>query len=194
MCPAGKYSSAEGATACGACEGGAAPLGGGGATRLICTSTGNNSICSFNNWCYDSTCTAGIIGRYIEGEVYYNNELMNVTIASPGASLITVTFTLFMVELNYDLVAVSSCRNASCVNATQAALLTGKLLPPPRNSTTGFLQLAWSSDVCCPRPSDACFCDSYANANVLAGWIAQFEVFGTTACPGAAAGPVRPAD
>ena len=152
-------------------------------TNITCVSINNNSLCTMNNKCLDPQCRQGILGRYTPGEDYNDNELMTITIVSPPATVISLIFTLFMTEPDYDGVQVFTCTDATCHNSTLLGFFSGKGVPPPQYSYTGVMQIVWSSDVCCPKPSSACPCDDPINANLLTGWLANFFVSGPIECP-----------
>ena len=68
-------------------------------------------------------------------------------IAPTGASSITLTFTAFDTELNYDKLTVLGCVTYDC---SQTAILldaySGSMLPSPVTSSTGIMLIIWHSD------------------------------------------------
>ena len=179
-CSTGHYASYMGATICSPCALNVdSNLN---STNITCVSINNNSLCTMNNKCLDPQCRQGILGRYTPGEVYNDNELMTITIVSPPLTVISLIFTLFMTEPDYDGVQVFTCTDATCRNSTLLGFFSEKEIPPPQYSYTGVMQIVWSSDVCCPKPSSACPCDDPINANLLSGWLANFFVSGPTEC------------
>ena len=185
-CSTGHYASYMGATVCSPC---ALKVNSSlNSTNITCVSINNNSLCTMMNKCLDPQCSQGILGRYTPGEDYNDNELMTITIVSPPATVISLIFTLFMTEPDYDGVQVFTCTDATCHNSTLLGFFSGKGIPPPQYSYTGVMQIVWSSDVCCPKPSSACPCDDPINANLLTGWLANFFVSGPMECSKCAAG------
>ena len=181
-CGFNQYSSAAGSEFCSDCLNKSLPISAKQDAILFCSSTGNNSLCKLNNRCFDTSCTSGIVGRLVPGEAYNNNEQMITIIGAPEASQILLTFTSFMTEPDYDVVEVYSCNDILCRNSSLLSVLSGKAIPPPQISSTGLMQIKWTSEVCCPKPSSACFCDNPSNANILNGWLATFSLAGSTSC------------
>jgi hypothetical protein len=155
---------------------------------VTCSSTNDNNLCKMNNKCLNNECTQGIVGRFTPAEDYDNDEVMTITIVSVPPSTIILSFISFMTEPDYDVLEVFECPNATCLDASPPNVLSGKSsIPVPQISETGVMQLKWSSEVCCPKPSSACPCDDPSNANLLTGWLASFYVSGSTHC-----GPENP--
>ena len=179
-CSPGYYAANNGSTACHKCSGkqSSEML----RVNVTCSSVNNNSLCEMNNRCLNSQCTQGIVGRYSPGEDYNNNEVMIITITSQPLSTITILFTSFMTEPDYDVLQIFDCSDSTCENSTLLSTLSGKAIPPPQVSTSGVMQILWSSEVCCPKPSSACPCDDPINANILTGWLAVYYVSGSPAC------------
>ena len=68
-------------------------------------------------------------------------------IAPTGAASITLTFTEFNTELNYDKLTVLGCVTDDC---SQTAILldaySGTVAPSPVTSSTGVMLIVWHSD------------------------------------------------
>jgi hypothetical protein len=107
------------------------------------------------------TCTTGTVSRLDYG----NNEDMAGIIAPTGATSITLTFTVFNTELNYDKLTVVGCITNDC---SQTVVLldaySGSLLPAPVTSSTGIMLLIWHSDT----------------SNTRSGWSATWSAGGVT--------------
>jgi hypothetical protein len=185
-CSPGKYAAASGSTACSTCN--SVQTSDIVRINVTCSSTNDNNLCKMNNKCLNNECTQGIVGRFTPAEDYDNDEVMTITIVSVPPSTIILSFISFMTEPDYDVLEVFECPNATCLDASPPNVLSGKSsIPVPQISETGVMQLKWSSEVCCPKPSSACPCDDPSNANLLTGWLASFYVSGSTHC-----GPENP--
>ncbi len=78
---------------------------------------------------------------------YAANSYCVWTIAPTGATSITITFTSFSTEMNYDLVYVHQCSNVNCISPTQLAVLDGsKSSAVSYTSNTGYMQIKFESD------------------------------------------------
>ncbi len=69
-------------------------------------------------------------------------------VAPSGMRIVTVTFTAFATQLNYDWVTLSSCTDVACGNRQQMLLHSGLSLPSPVSwvSTTGFVLIEFRSN------------------------------------------------
>ncbi len=77
---------------------------------------------------------------------YGNSENMSAIIAPAGASSITLQFTAFQTELNYDFLAVKSCTSIDCVQTSLLGRYSGETIPRPLTSNTGIMLILWTSD------------------------------------------------
>jgi hypothetical protein len=59
---------------------------------------------------------------------------------------ITISFTQFVTELNYDYVYIFSCTSSLCDSTTQLASFSGAFSPPSVTSTTGFMYVRFTTD------------------------------------------------
>ena len=181
-CGSGGFASGLGTTRCENCASGTYSSPVDTETKLTCSSNQNNSLCMLNNKCAQLGCAQGTVGRYLPGEAYDNNEEMTIIIAAPADSLITLTFFWFMVEHNYDFVQIYSCKNETCQNPILISSFSGYSVPAAQYSSTGVMQIVWTSDVCCPKPSSSCRCTTPIRATQLYGWAAYYSVEGATTC------------
>ncbi len=67
-------------------------------------------------------------------------------IAPSGATQITLAFSIYDIENNYDFVRVFECSTIACVSYTTLAQLTGRATGVSFTSTTGFLLVQFTSD------------------------------------------------
>jgi hypothetical protein len=78
---------------------------------------------------------------------YGTNSNCKWLIAPTNAKQVTVSFTEFLTEANYDFVYVSSCADITCANPQQIAKLSGSYLSAQNViSTTGFVLVTFTSD------------------------------------------------
>jgi hypothetical protein len=78
---------------------------------------------------------------------YYSNYANCKWLIVQPANKITITFTEFYTEGNYDFVTLSSCTDVSCASKQQLLRHSGGL-PSPQSFTsdTGFLMVEFTSD------------------------------------------------
>jgi len=183
-CMPGTYSNRSGSTVCMDCDVGnnASSSVGDDSITVSCVSSRNDSLCTLNNRCLSPGCSSGILGRFVPGEVYNNDEEMIIILVSQRPATIVLTFVSFASEPDYDTLTVYSCTNATCEQVFWLGTLSGMSLPAQLNSSTGVMKLVWSSEVCCPKPSSLCFCDDPGKAKILTGWLAQYSILGPSAC------------
>ncbi len=181
-CAAGSYSSQTGSTVCSSCDSTSGSDMLDKNVKITCTSSNADSLCRVSTTCSDVLCNHGIISRTTPGEVYNNNEGMTITIVAPYNYTITLMFTSFMTEPDYDFVKIFSCLESTCDNSTLLNTLSGKSLPATQYSRTGIMKIVWASEACCPKPSSACPCDTPIHGNILTGWTAAFFVSGPNTC------------
>ncbi len=77
---------------------------------------------------------------------YNNNEDMSGVIAPKGALTITLQFTVFQTESNYDFVTIKSCTTINCLQSSVLGRYSGSTIPSPVTSNTGIMMIQWSSD------------------------------------------------
>jgi hypothetical protein len=87
------------------------------------------------------SCATGQISR----TNYANSESMSGIIISPVRPL-SLTFSTFQTERNFDFVTVKSCADANCSQTTTLMRYAGVELPSPVVSVTGIMLVEWSSD------------------------------------------------
>jgi hypothetical protein len=121
--------------------------------------------------CSGCTSACGILstssGTVSDGPSSYSNYAnCKWLIAPPSATRITITFTEFNTEPNYDYVYLSSCTDVSCTSAQQLLRHTGGSLPSPQSytSNTGFLMVEFTSDL------------SIVNSGFTATWTSEAAV------------------
>ncbi len=89
---------------------------------------------------------------------YRDSENMTAVIAPPGATSITLQFTSFQTEMNYDVLYVKSCTAVDCVQTSTLGWYSGSTVPSPLTSNTGVMLIQWTSD------------DSTTNSGWSASW------------------------
>lgn len=102
------------------------------------------------------TCNGGLIlstptGSFNDGSGagnYGNNQTCYWVIAPPCATNVTLSFSAFNTELNYDGIILYDDINAT----NQIAVLTGSTIPAPVTSTTGVMFVLFVSDFVATRP------------------------------------------
>ena len=187
-CESGTYGDSNGATSCMRCPSGKFSVFERNAVNISCTSVGSIELCPTDISSVCSTdCARGYIGRYVQGGTYNANEGMTWIIGADGASSITLRFTEFKTEAIYDTLSLYSCNNNSCLDASIINSFSGLELPPDQISTTGFMQLVWSSDTCCPKRT-SCYCEDPKYVFMLSGWQAEYEISGVKSCSLASSG------
>jgi hypothetical protein len=77
---------------------------------------------------------------------YANSEAMSGIIAPTGALSITLQFTDFLTESNYDFVILKSCTAIDCVQSSELGRFSGSTIPSQVTSNTGFMMVQWISD------------------------------------------------
>ena len=77
---------------------------------------------------------------------YGNFENMSAVIAPAGASSVTLQFTAFRTELNYDFLSVRSCTAVDCAQTSLLGRYSGPTIPGPLTSSTGIMLIQWTSD------------------------------------------------
>ena len=106
----------------------------------------NDFTCIPSSPCY-LFCETGSVGRYEPSPSrYYNSEAMAWVIGVETATRVTLHFTNFDTEGNYDFVTVFSCTDSSCWNTVQLGRFSGTNMPANVTSSTGFMRIVWTSD------------------------------------------------
>ena len=83
----------------------------------------------------------------VERRDYLDNEDMAGIIAPTGASSITLTFTFFSTEAQYDTVTILSCIAIDCLEGSELGPYSGwSTMPSPVTSNTGIMKIQWRSD------------------------------------------------
>lgn len=77
---------------------------------------------------------------------YGSNERMSSIIAPTGAISITLQFTSFSTELDYDIVVLSNCTAIDCLQRSELGRFSGPTIPTSRTSNTGIMLIEWTSD------------------------------------------------
>jgi hypothetical protein len=123
------------------------------------TSTGATAVVTCSGYCACTPSAGTTSGEISDGSVghmenYDNNANCSWVIASDGQ--ISLSFTLFETEANYDFVHVYRCDSASCSTREQIAKLSGSTTygtlccddadDATYTSSTGFLQVVFTSD------------------------------------------------
>lgn len=100
--------------------------------------------------CYSSPCS-GTITDFCGPRDYYNHENYTWTVAPDGASSITLNFTSFNVESNYDYLYIYDGSTSSAAQVPGSPF-TGTTLPPTITSSTGALTFKFTSDGATTKP------------------------------------------
>jgi hypothetical protein len=82
----------------------------------------------------------------MERTYYGNMENLSGIIAPIGATSITLQFTAFHTELNYDILTVKSCPTTACLQSSELNRFSGSMIPSPVTSNTGVMLIQWVSD------------------------------------------------
>jgi hypothetical protein len=77
---------------------------------------------------------------------YGNSENMSAVIAPAGAASVTLQFTAFRTEQNYDFLNVWSCTTVKCAQTSLLGRFSGSTIPGPLTSGTGVMLIQWTSD------------------------------------------------
>ena len=118
----------------------------GGAAEACRAERLNDFTCIPSSPCY-LFCETGSVGRYEPSPSrYYNSEAMAWVIGVETATRVTLHFTNFDTEGNYDFVTVFSCTDSSCWNTVQLGRFSGTNMPANVTSSTGFMRIVWTSD------------------------------------------------
>jgi hypothetical protein len=88
------------------------------------------------------TRPAGIV-RKVD---YGNLENMSAVLAPAGAISVTLQFTAFHTEQNYDFLSVRSCTAVECAQTSLLGRYSGSTIPGPLTSSTGIMLIQWTSD------------------------------------------------
>jgi spore germination protein YaaH/PKD repeat protein len=128
--------------------------------------------------CYQDPCPAAI-HDFGGPKNYYNNENYTWTVAPPGATSITLTFSSFDMETNYDYLYIYDGASIASPQVTGSPF-SGTALPPVITSSGGALTFRFTSDNTTTRPgfvaSYTCASDVTAPVSTLtvpSGWQTQ---------------------
>jgi hypothetical protein len=88
------------------------------------------------------TRPAGVVSKVDYG----NSENMSAVIAPVGATSVTLQFTAFRTEQNYDFLSVRSCTAVECAQTSLLGQFSGSTIPGPLTSGTGVMLIQWISD------------------------------------------------
>jgi hypothetical protein len=78
---------------------------------------------------------------------YENLEIMSAVIAPTGATSVTLQFTSFDTEKDYDFVTIKSCAAVNCSQSSELGKYSGSTIPSPVTSDTGIMLIQWKSDI-----------------------------------------------
>ncbi len=123
---------------------------------------------------------------------YGNYESMSGVIAPAGVSSITLQFTSFQTEQNYDIVIVKSCTAIDCLQSTVLGQYSGSSIPSPVTSNTGVMLIQWTSDSIVTRSG---WSASWSSVMIVGGLLSRFlsTSFQVAGCPSLTAGSFRDA-
>ncbi len=82
----------------------------------------------------------------VERKSYDVDESMSAVIAPPGASSVTLQFTSFDTEEEYDFVTIKSCIAIDCLQSIELGQYSGSMIPDSVTSGTGILLIQWETD------------------------------------------------
>jgi len=102
-----------------------------------------NAIEDYMTNCYEDPCTGTIQDMGGQYRNYYDNEDYTYTIAPPGASSVSLTFSSFNLEANYDFLYLY---DGIGTNAPLLGTFTGTSNPGTITATSGALTLRFTSD------------------------------------------------
>jgi hypothetical protein len=88
------------------------------------------------------TRPAGVVRKVDYGDL----ENMSVVIAPAGATSVTLQFTAFRTEQNYDVLNVRSCTAVECAQTSLLGRFSGSTIPGPLTARTGVMLIQWTSD------------------------------------------------
>jgi hypothetical protein len=77
---------------------------------------------------------------------YGNSESMSAVIAPAGVTSVTLQFTTFSTEQNYDFLKVWSCTAVECSQTSLLGQFSGSTIPGPLTTNTGVILIQWTSD------------------------------------------------
>jgi hypothetical protein len=106
----------------------------------------NDLSCTLDSPCA-LLCDAGSIGRRVLAEESYENkEAMAWVIGLETADRVTLHFTHFDTEGDYDFVSVYNCSDETCTDRKLIDSFSGQSTPADVTSSTGFMWVEWTSD------------------------------------------------
>lgn len=129
--------------------------------------------------CQTDACSGEIFDFGGPTRNYYNNEDYTWTIAPENAGSITVDFSSFLIETNYDYLYIYD-GNTTAAAQIAGSPFTGNNSPGNFTSSTGALTFRFTSDV---STVNAGFLATYT-CNTVSAPIAGFELSATTICEG----------
>lgn len=96
--------------------------------------------------CYEDPCSGEIWDFGGPTKNYYNNEDYTWTIQPPGATALTVDFSMFNIELNYDYLYIYD-GNSTAATQIAGSPFTGTTSPGSFTTSTGAVTFRFTSDV-----------------------------------------------
>ena len=114
---------------------------------VICDMSGASAVVSCWGTCECVPSSGATSGSITDGSGdYSNNEDCRWLIASAGS--ISLSFTSFNTESNYDYVTINRCQDSSCSSPDPVARLSGDSVSASSTytSSTGYLQVVFTSD------------------------------------------------
>jgi hypothetical protein len=149
LCPAGKYSSMQGAVnsdVCSLCEGGTNAAVPGSRSCELCM-PGSYSLTG-SVTCFP--CPSDTHSMVLFGSLSWfptsNDETIQWLIVSPAAVALRLEFLLFDSEQGHDNLTVFSCFDVECKASKQSWVFSGHLIPPPIKIEQRAFKFIWSSD------------------------------------------------
>jgi serine/threonine protein kinase len=154
-CRDGQYTSSFGATstgACTSCESGEYVLSGRSECSLCITGVYSGSVPIHQDMSILSSCAIttlnGSIGRFVPDGNYGNDERIYWLIKQFSMKYITMEFTDFYLERDYDMVGMYACMDEYCTGEKQdARFFTGSLVPGPQQFYANAVLVVFTSDI-----------------------------------------------
>lgn len=123
--------------------------------------------------CYSSPCSGTIHDFGGPTKNYYDNENYTWTIAPQGASSISLNFTSFDVETNFDYLYIYDGASTAAPQIAGSPF-TGTTLPPAFNSSTGAITFKFTSDGATTKPgfnaNYFCFLDTIKPTTLISAF------------------------
>jgi hypothetical protein len=153
-CRSGQYTSMRGATsskACASCEAGQYLLPGNANCSECIAGVYADAEPLHQDLSSISSCAItalnGTIGRLVQGGKYSNNEKIYWLIKQSSMTYITLEFTVFEVEIDYDFISIYACFDETCsVDKHDFRYFSAYIPPEPQEFYAIAVLVIWTSD------------------------------------------------